>query len=376
MDRRAFVGLMIIETLLGFGNTFAASFNIIYLFNKLHMPLWSGTLYLWLGFAVSIFVNLWMSWKPHINFRNTLLIGLLFLIAEYALFIVVKNGWALSFMVGICFGLYYPLFWTSSNALMAQMTEKTDRGVTYGAFFFVWPAVAFIAPFLGGIVISLANYDALFLTGIAIIGATAAIVVAYGKYIPRDQQMKIRLSEIGRRNVLAVLGEGGFEGVFWVDVTLVAYTFTTSEYSLGALFSLFGLSAGIMAIILGKVSDRIQNRRFFAAVSALTSIPCVLLIYFSKNLNNYAVANGLLEFTSFMLPVFLFAILTDKLEQTKNDSVVGRELLLGVGRVGSIGALTLLLWLGHSPQQCFLLTIPFLILGSLAHEYRKDRSIR
>ncbi len=376
MDRRAFVGLAVIETMLGFGNTFAASFNMIYLFNRLHMPLWSGTLYLLFGFGISMCVSLWMSWKPRINLRNTLTAGLVSLIAEYALFIVVANGWVLSLLVGVSFGLYYPLFWTSCNALMAQMTEKGDRGVTYGAFFFLWPAVTFVAPFLGGVVIGVTNYDVLFLIGIAIIGATAAMAIAYGRYIPKDQQMKIRLHEIGRRNVLAMLGEGGFEGVFWADVTLVAYTFTRSEYSLGALFSLFGLSAGVMAIILGKVSDRMQNRRFFAAVSALTSIPCVLLIYLSNSLSGFAVANGLLEFTSFMLPVFLFAILTDKLEQTKNDSVVGREFLLDVGRVGSIGALTLLLWLGYSPQQGFLLTIPFLLLGATAHEYKRERPRR
>jgi len=206
--------------------------------------------------------------------------------------------------------------------------------------------------------------------GIAIIIANLAVITAYRKYIPRDQEMKIRLDVIGRRNIIAVLGEGGFEGVFWVDVILVAYTFTKSEYNLGALFSLFGLSAGIMAIILGRVSDRIQNRRFFVSMSALTSIPCILLIYFAGSLNEYALANGLLEFASFVFPVLLFAILTDKLEAAKNDSVVSREFILDIGRGGAIGALMLLLYMGYSPQQCFLLAVPFLMLGALAHEYR------
>jgi predicted MFS family arabinose efflux permease len=125
-----------------------------------------------------------------------------------------------------------------------------------------------------------------------------------------------------------------------------------------------------MAIILGKVSDRIQNRRFFVAMSALTSIPCILLIFLAKNIDSYALANGLLEFASFVFPVLLFAILTDKLEKTKNDSVVSREFLLDIGRGSSIGVLMLLLYMGYTPQQCFLLAIPFLLLGALAHEYR------
>jgi MFS family permease len=371
MDKRAFAGLMIINAMLAFGNTFASSFNIIYLFNHFDMPTWSGPIYLGLGFFISIFVSLWMSWKPHLDPRNAMLMGLMFLIVEYSLFLTVNDGWILSLAVGMAFGLNYPLFWTPFNILMAQMTEKSDRGVTYGAFFFVWPLATFFAPLLGGIVIGLANYQLLFALGIVIIAATAGVVVAYRKYIPPDQVMKIRLEALGRRNVIAVFGEGGFEGIFWVDVILVAYVFTQKEVDLGALLSLFGLSAGIMAIILGKVSDRIQNRRLFVMISALTSIPCILLIVVAGSLQEYAMGNGLLEFASFIFPVFLFAILTDKLEATKNDSVIGREYLLDIGRSSGIAILILLLYMGFSPQACFLVAIPFLLMGAVAYEPKK-----
>jgi len=371
MDRRAFAGLMIIETLLAFGNTFAGSFNMVYLFNELHLDLWLGPTYLGLGFMISMLVSVWMSWKPHLDPRNAILAGLAFLIAEYSFLMLVRDPVLLSLMVGVAFGMFYPLFWTPFNILMARMTEKTDRGVTYGAFFFVWPLATFIAPFLGGLVIGFASYDALYVIGIAIIAATAVTVVAYRSYIPKDQVMRITLRAIGRRNVMAVLGEGGFEGVFWVDVVLVAYVFSTDEVELGALFSLFGLSAGIMAIIFGKISDRIQNRRMFSTASALASIPCVVLIYLATSLEGYGFANGALEFASFVFPVFIFAILTDRLEDAKNDSVLTREFLLDIGRVSTIGTMMLLLRLGLSPQEVFLLAIPFLVMGALAKEEKR-----
>ncbi len=370
MDRRAFIALTLINALLAFGNNFASAFNIIYLFKDLHMPLWSGTLYLGIGFLVAIPVSIWMSWRPRINPRNVMLIGLVFQMAEYASFLLIREGWTLSLMAGVSFGLFYPLFWNPCNILMAQLTEKKDRGMTYGFFFFIWPAATFVAPFLGGLVIGIANYQVLFTLGIAIILANLVVITIFRKSIPRDQKMKIRLDVVGRRNIVALLGEGGFEGIFWVDVTLVAYTFTKSEYDLGALFSLFGLSAGIMAIILGRVSDRIQNRRFFVSASAISSIPCILLIYLAGSLKEYALANGLLEFASFVFPVLLFAILTDKLETAKNDSVVSREFILDIGRGSAIVTLMILLYLGLTPQQGFLLAIPCLLLGALAHEYR------
>jgi MFS family permease len=371
MDRRAFFGLMLIETMLAFGSTFAASFNIIYMFNELDMDLWYGPMYLLIGFGISALASLWMSWRPHVDPRNAMMFGMFWLCIEYSLFLVVHDGYLLGILVGLAFGLYYPFFWTPVNVLMAKMTEKDDRGVTYGAFFFVWPLAAFVAPFLGGIVIGLFGYSLLFVAGIIIIASTIGVVFAYRKYIPKDQVMRIRVRALGKRNVIALLGEGGFEGVFWIDLTLVTYVFTSDEVEIGALFSLFGLCAGVMGIILGKVSDKIQNRVFFLRVSAVTSIPCVIAVSYATSVEQFALTNGILEVACFVLPVFLFAILTDKLEDAKNDSVVGREFFLDIGRVITISVLMTLLFLDFTPQQCFLLCIPFLLLILVAREERK-----
>jgi MFS family permease len=362
---------MVINVMLAFANTFAASFNIIYLFKELDLDLWLGPTYLGLGFFISILISLWMSWKPHLDPRNAMVVGLGFLAVEYSSFLFITDPVVLSLMAGFAFGMFYPLFWTPCNILMAQLTQKSDRGVTYGAFFFVWPLVTFVAPFLGGLVIGYANYKLLFTLGIAIVALTALVVVAYRKYIPRDQVMRIRLSAIGRRNIIAVLGEGGFEGIFWIDVVLVAYVFSTDEIELGALFSVFGLSAGVMAIIFGKISDKIQNRRLFSSASAIASIPCIILIYLATSLESYGFANGALEFASFVFPVFIFAILTDKLEETKNDSVLTREFLLDIGRASTIALMMVLLYVGFTPQECFLLAIPFLLMGAVAREEKK-----
>ena len=373
MDRRAFFGLMLIETMLAFGITFAASFNIIYMYNELGVPLWYGPMYLVLGFGISALASLWMSWRPHIDPRNALVFGLLCLCIEYSLFLIVHDGWLLGILVGVAFGLYLPFFWIPVNILMARMTDKGDRGVTYGAFFFAWPLAAFVAPLLGGLVIGFANYTLLFIIGIVIIASTIGVVFAYRNYIPKKQVMRIRIDALGKRNVLALFGEGGFEGVFWVGLILVTYVFTQDEVAIGALFSLFGLCAGIMAIILGKVSDKIQNRVFFLRVSALASIPCVIAVSYASSVEEFALTNGLLEVACFVLPIFLFAILTDKMEDAKNDSVVGREFFLNIGRVSTVSILMTLLYFGFTPQQCFLLCIPFLVLSLVAFEERKAK---
>jgi MFS family permease len=170
---------------------------------------------------------------------------------------------------------------------------------------------------------------------------------------------------------MATLGEGGFEGIFWIAYVLVALDFSDDEVSLGALFSLFGLSAGVMGIILGKVSDKIENRVLFLRISVIASIPCIVLIYLASSLTEYAIANGLLDFAAFVLPVFLFAILTDKMEDAKNDSVLTREFYLDIGRTVSVGIMIALLYLGATAQECYLVAIPFLALGLFAREFKR-----
>ena len=108
MTRRAFAGLFIIETMLAFGNTFAGSFNIVYLYNELDMPLWAGPMYLAIGFGIAVIVSRWMSWRPHMDPRNVIVFGLACLVVEYTTFLVVDDGWAVGIIVGVAFGLFYP----------------------------------------------------------------------------------------------------------------------------------------------------------------------------------------------------------------------------------------------------------------------------
>src|SRR5512136_3146163 len=107
MDRRAFAGLMIIETLLAFANTFAASFNMVYLFKELELDFWLGPTYLLIGFGMSAVVCLWMSWRPRLDPGNTAIMGLGFLVIEYVSFIVLTDPLILSIVVGVAFGIFY-----------------------------------------------------------------------------------------------------------------------------------------------------------------------------------------------------------------------------------------------------------------------------
>ncbi len=52
--------------------------------------------------------------------------------------------------------------------------------------------------------------------------------------------------ELGRGTQVAFTAQGGIDGVLWTAIPLVTYSFVQQEIELGALFSLFALTGGLL----------------------------------------------------------------------------------------------------------------------------------
>src|SRR5207244_13582043 len=74
--------------------------------------------------------------------------------------------------------------------------------------------------------------------------------------------------------------------------------------------------AGIAAVVLGRVSDRVKVRSPFLLLGPALSIPACLLAFFSRNLESFAFAIGWLSMTSVVAASFLYTILVDHMEES------------------------------------------------------------
>jgi len=203
--------------------------------------------------------------------------------------------------------------------------------------------------------------------------ALSAIVVATNFLLVRrlaqpneSLAFTLNLRRIGARAALAFSGQGGVDGLITAATPLGSFLFTTSSLELGLLFALFSLAAGIGAIVLGRVSDRVRVRPPFLLLGPILSVPACLIAYFVRDLGSFAFAVGWLSMTSAIAPSFIYTILIDRTEGEIPSVTAARELMLNVSRTLALLGGIALLALGGDVYALYLLVGGVILLEALA----------
>src|SRR5256885_842254 len=146
-------------------------------------------------------------------------------------------------------------------------------------------------------------------------GMARRLLIRARRLVPREESFSyfINLRRMGSRTALAFAGQGGVDGLLSVATPLGSFLLTRDSFALGLLFALFSLAAGIAAVVLGRVSDRVKVRSPFLLLGPALSIPACLLAFFSRNLESFAFAIGWLSMTSVVAPSFIYTILLDRM---------------------------------------------------------------
>ncbi len=355
MDR-AYRHLIGIQSVLALANATAAVFTIIYLLKEEGFAIRDSVLFSLLTFAVASLTCVALVRIRPRRIAFLMMLGLAILASSYVTFLV-AHGWPLLVYVGIAWGLYIPLFFVPFNKLIVATTRTHDRAGRIGGFIFAYTAVAIVAPTLGGTIITGAGdsgYPAVF--------SFAAIVLTVGVFLiarlgvgREPLVVAFDLPRLGRRTSAALLAEGGFEGLAFGVVPLLAYGFTRDELGIGGLFSLFALAGGTVTVFMGVASDRLRDRRTFLLVGAGATAAATLLVVVASSYSTLALGNSLVSLTSPIAPLFLLTMAVERIPSRPGDALVTREFLLNSGRAASLAGFFLLLGLGVAPTHGFAL---------------------
>src|SRR5439155_22718714 len=98
------------------------------------------------------------------------------------------------------------------------------------------------------------------------------------------------------------------DGLISAATPLGSFLFTSASFELGLLFALFSLAAGIAAVILGRVSDRVRVRTPVLLLGSLLSVPACLLAYLVRYLGAFGFSLGWLSMTSAVARSFIYQI--------------------------------------------------------------------
>jgi MFS family permease len=352
--------MIAVQAFVAVANTLANSFALIYLVRQ-------GATYL----ECSIFVLIAILTSTALisfasrtivkNFSSSVTTALVCLAAYYML-LMVLHGWPLLVIPPIFFGAYIVTFWVPYNVLIMHITSRAKRGASVGSYFLVFPLVGVLTPALGGLIILLSGYQALF--AVAAILALADIVFILGMKVLREMKRRIIIPEllaslkinmIGHWNIdidfkavdwrlrSALFAEGIQDGIFWIFIPLVSFEFAKSEIGAGGYLSLFAVWGAIMTIALGYLSDRLKDRASIVRIGAAFAAVSVLIASSATDPAQYVSSMSMVYFWIAMVPSFLFAMLLDKMERLKKKGVIVREFLLDTGRIVGVLATILLL---------------------------------
>src|SRR5439155_19320984 len=118
----------------------------------------------------------------------------------------------------------------------------------------------------------------------------AAHLIRARRLVPREESFSyvISLRRMGSRTALAFAGQGGLDGLLSVATPLGSFLLTRDSFALGLLFALFSLAAGIAAVLLGRLSDRVKARSPFLLLGQALSVPACRHAVASRVLGSFA----------------------------------------------------------------------------------------
>jgi len=362
---RGYRELIAIVAVQSFGNQMAGSFWLVYLVSPPHSLDFRVAVLMWLvSFLVASLLVVGISRGRPIRATTYMSIGLGIMALGHFSFLVL-SPLAVIGTAGLAFGLYLPLFWLPLNSLLVKETSRANRAGRLAGVTATFTTIAVVAPAVGGYLALRIGYPLMFALGGMIVLANLGLVRLLAQ---REESLvfKIDLRRMGRRTALAFSGQGGVEGLLFAATPLASFLFTTNAFELGLLFALFSLAAGVAAVVLGRISDRVRARMPFLILGPVLSVPACVLAFAQRDLGTFAFAVGWLSMTSAVAPSFIYTIIVDRSEDAVPTVTATREFLLNVSRAAALSGGLILLAAGGGVYALYLLVGGVILLEALA----------
>lgn len=362
--RRRFTLLLGLLGLIAFGSSMTGSFWVVFLHEVQGAPApVIAALFGTAAFA-AVLTSMAMTLVRSVPVTPSIVAGIV-CIAGMQLALATLKGPALFGSFSLLYGAYIPLFFLPWNTLFASETRVHDRAAKLAAFPLVVSVATVVAPLLGGLVAGLRGFPSLFILGAAVFAVAALFAIVTGQ---RSERVTLAWNPrlLGRETTVAYAAQGLIDGVLWTAIPLITLSFVTGEVVLGAVFSVFALSGGVLAVLLGWWSDRIRHRKRFIVLGVALSIPLAIAVGFAPDLLVFTVANGALAATLAIAPTFVNVAVIDRLEHEIGPLMQTREVILNLSRGASSVGILVLFVLGVPVQLAILLVAAFLPFQGLA----------
>jgi hypothetical protein len=129
--------------------------------------------------------------------------------------------------------------------------------------------------------------------------------------------------------------EGFWQGVTWISIPWITFSFMKSGLEYGSFLSYLGLAGAFAVLLLCRMSDLHKNRMaFIVPITILLSL-FTMSSGLTDSFGGWIIINGLISFFVAMTSPFTISVILDKVKDVK-DAMVSREFFLNIGRISGV----------------------------------------
>ena len=310
--------------------------------------------------------------------RAGFLIGQFFLVIFLFILFYSQNA-RLLFLNFFLWGIAASFYWISYHRFFLEVGRPKKFGEELGFLEMLGVSTGLIAPIIAGTIITVFGFTALFVICLILI-LTSMLFLIFVTDIEKLESItffdiKNEVLE-KKRDFISFVGAGGEEIIYSVAWPLLLFTIFQNYIKVGIVASAVVLTAGITALIVGKLSDRIEKNKIEKIGSVSVAITFIARVFLQTPIFLYIIDSLYKIFSNFFfLPLNALAY-THALDENKTKYVVFRETGYRVGNVLGLASFLLILSVGFPFWWVFIFGALFSLLPMMITEKTEERKAK
>lgn len=301
-------------------------------------------LYFFLAVYVAYFILLPLGAKfaRRWGYEKAMITSSPFLIGYYVCLYLIPQGQAYIWLSIASLVLQKMFYWPAYHADFARFGRRAERGREVGNFLIITSLASIAAPFLGGLIVVVWGWAALFIVvSILILASNLPMITTPEKFTAKPfsywhAYRRLTYAE-NRRNFFGFLGFGE-ELIVLVIWPVFIYTVVGNYLSIGSLVALATLTTTLVLLYVGRMTDgdREERRSILKVGSIFSSAAWWLRLLIGGSLGVFLI-DTLSRISKNVIVVPMMAMTYDQASATSvMKTVVFFEMSLVVGKILAI----------------------------------------
>jgi len=271
-----------------------------------------------------------------IGYKHTMLLASPFILLFY---LGLRHVETQPMLLGLALigGISYNLYWTGMNPELGESSEEESREEETGFFLSMPQIAAIISPIVGGLILTVFDFNTLFLSSAALIGASfTPFLLTREHYEGMELNIKQYLEQYEAKDFLTFFLKGynsiGVKMLWPVYLAVVI----GGSLNIGGAGSIMALGSAATSIMIGKITTKTNQEKIVLTGMIIAALSYIGMSIVTTPVTAFTVSliNGI-GYTAGNVPIYSKAVNHAEQEDLIEYFAV-REFALGLGRISAV----------------------------------------